>query len=136
MYKTDSERKISLGLLILRIGVGLAFVVHGYPKIFGGPEKWTGVGQMALTPFGIDYAHTFFGLMAALSEFGGGLCVALGILFRPACVLMAVTMAMATNMHLNHGDDFGKYSHALELFFVFVGLTLTGAGDYSMKRSK
>ena len=25
------------GLLLVRLGLGLSFVLHGYPKMFGGP---------------------------------------------------------------------------------------------------
>ena len=29
-----------IGLLFLRIGIGVMFIMHGLPKLIGGPEKW------------------------------------------------------------------------------------------------
>ncbi len=67
------------GLLVLRIGIGIMFMLHGFPKLTGGPEAWTKVGG-ALSAIGINSAHTFMGFMAAISEFGGGLLLLLGLL--------------------------------------------------------
>jgi hypothetical protein len=40
------DRYRDLGLLILRVGFGLAFVwYHGYPKLAGGPEMWARIGD-------------------------------------------------------------------------------------------
>jgi len=121
-----------LGLLILRIGIGFMFVLHGYPKITGGPEFWAQIG--AATSFvGINFTPVFFGFMAALSEFGGGICLMLGLWFRPACLLMTITMAVAAAMHLGKGDDLVKgASHAVEMGFVFFSLFFIGPGLYSL----
>ena len=43
------------GLLIMRVGIGILFIYHGYPKITGGPETWSGVGA-AMGTFGISFA--------------------------------------------------------------------------------
>ena len=32
------------GLLILRIGLGGMYLWHGWPKLSGGPERWTKLG--------------------------------------------------------------------------------------------
>ena len=75
------------GLLILRIGIGIMFMLHGFPKLTGGTEAWTKVGG-ALSALGINFAHTFMGFMAAISEFGGGLLLLLGLFTRPACFFL------------------------------------------------
>ncbi|HBC46168.1 MAG TPA: DoxX family protein, partial [candidate division Zixibacteria bacterium] len=51
--KTISKYK-DLGLLIIRIGLGVMFVIHGAPKLEGGPEMWTKVG-MAAGNFGLSF---------------------------------------------------------------------------------
>ncbi len=71
------------GLLILRVGIGVMFMIHGWPKLSGGPEVWVKLGG-AIGVFGITFAPTFWGLMAAVSEFAGGLMPALGLRNRPA----------------------------------------------------
>jgi putative oxidoreductase len=114
-------------------GIGLAFAHHGYPKIRGGPDQWEILGG-ALKPLGIDLAPTFFGFMAAASEFGGGILVILGFFFRPAAFLMFCTMCVALATHLHKGDSFMVWSHAAECAVVFLGLVFTGPGKFSLKR--
>jgi putative oxidoreductase len=126
------DRYRDAGLLLLRIGFGLAFLVHGIPKIIGGPEKWAALGG-AMATLGVTAAPTLWGLMAALSETVGGLLLMLGLFFRPACLSLAVTMAVALNMHVTKGDPFPVYSHALEDGIVFLSLMLIGPGKYALK---
>jgi putative oxidoreductase len=121
--------KHDLGLLLLRVGLGGMFVYHGLPKLLGGPSRWESLGH-ATRAFGIDFAPTFFGFMAALAEGGGGACLALGIAFRPALLLMTSTMLVAAAMHLDKGEGLVKASHAIEAAIVFVSLLLIGPGRY------
>ena len=72
--------------------------------------------------------------MAAFSEFGGGILFILGFMFRPAAILLTITMAVATTMHITKGDPFAVYSHAAELGFVFLGLVFVGPGKFSIDR--
>ncbi|HEY8280397.1 MAG TPA: DoxX family protein [Bdellovibrionota bacterium] len=119
-----------MGMLVLRVGLGAAFVVHGSGKMFH-PEMWPQLGG-ALAPWGITFAPSFWGFMAAFAEFGGGILFILGFLFRPAAVLMAFTMAVALSVHLGKGDGFNVYSHALEVGAVFLGLIFVGPGKLSL----
>ena len=121
------------GLFMLRLGIGVMFLFHGGPKLLAGPDKWQQVGS-ALQYLGVDYFPTFWGLLAALSEFGGGLCLIVGFLFRPACLLLAVTMGVATTMHLGRGDGLMGASHALENGILFVSLMLIGPGRFSVDK--
>lgn len=114
-----------LGLLLLRVGRSVMFMLHGYPKLVGGPAAWAGIGGVMGT-VGLGFAPAFWGLLAALADFGGGLLLGL------ACFGLLVTMAMATVMHLSKGEDFSAYSHALESAFVFLDLLLAGPGRYSL----
>jgi putative oxidoreductase len=122
-----------LGLLLLRLGIGGMFLYHGWPKLLGGPQKWAQLGT-AMRYAGVHAVPTFWGLAAALSEFGGGICLILGFCFRPACLLLAVTMGVAANMHLGKGEGLLAASHAIELGFLFLGLLLIGPGRYSVDR--
>ena len=123
--------KLHLGLLLMRIGLGITFVLHGWPKLTGGPEGWAGIGG-AMAIWGIDFAPTFWGFMAGISEFGGGILLLIGLFFRPACVFLFITMVVAATMHIKNGDTFSDYSHAVELAIVFFSLLFTGPGKYSL----
>lgn len=122
------------GLLILRVGIGIMFVLHGWPKITGGVATWEKLG-MATGSVGIHFAPTFFGFMAALAEFGGGICLILGLGFRLACLLLFIDMVVASAMHLTRGDGFSVASHAMEAAILFLSLIFIGPGEKSLDKS-
>jgi len=129
LHSLDKYR--DMGFLVLRIGIGAMFICHGIPKLLGGPETWTKLGG-ALSSVGVSFAPTFMGFLAAISETGGGLLLALGLLTRPACFFLLSTMIVATAMHVNNGDPFVKYSHALEAAILFFSLLFIGPGKLSL----
>ena len=131
MSEERTGRLRDVGLLVLRVGLGVMFLHHGWPKISGGPEKWAQIG-MATANLGVTFAPAFWGLMAALSEFGGGLCLIAGFATRIAAFFMAGTMAVAATMHLSSGDGLSVASHAIEAGVVFLSLILIGAGRFSL----
>jgi putative oxidoreductase len=121
----------NIGLLLLRAGTGFAFMMHGLPKIQGGPEYWQQIGG-AMANLGITVAPVFWGFMAALAEFGGGFLLLMGLFFRPATLIMFFTMMVATLMHVKQGDDFNTFSHALEAGILFISLFFIGPGRISL----
>ncbi len=122
----------NFGLLIIRVGLGAMFVLHGYPKLLGGPDKWAAVGG-ATKYVGIHFLPTFWGLMAACSETFGGFLLVLGLAFRPVCVFILCTLIVAAVMSFAKGglDD---ASHAIEDATVFAGLLFVGPGKYSVDK--
>ncbi|HMB91935.1 MAG TPA: DoxX family protein [Rhodothermales bacterium] len=126
------SRYKDLGMLILRLGVGLGYAfIHGWGKISGGPERWAGIGE-AMGTFGITFGYTFWGFMASFAEFVGGLLFAFGLFFRSMCALLAFTMLVATTNHLASGDSWRGAAHALKMMFVFTGMLFIGPGKYSV----
>ena len=124
----------NFGLLVMRLGLGAMMVMHGYPKLIGGPEKWAKVGG-AISNIGIHAYPVFWGFMAAATEGLGGLLLALGLFFRPTCLLLTFTMTIATLSHFHRGDDLIGASHAIELGFAFLGLLFVGPGKYSVDKN-
>ncbi|HEX8425995.1 DoxX family protein [Hymenobacter sp.] len=124
-------RTHDFGLLLLRVGIGIMFTIHGYPKLIGGPEKWTELGGV-MKLMGLNFAPAVWGFLAAAAEAVGGQLIALGLFFRIACGLLVTTMLVATFVHLSSGEGFNAYSHALESAFLFLGLAFTGPGRYSV----
>jgi putative oxidoreductase len=121
------------GLLLLRVGIGITFVfVHGLPKIIAGAQMWTSLGGAFNRLIGIAFYPAFWGFMASVSEFGGGICLALGILFRPACALIGFTMLIAVASILRGGYGFSAASQPCELGIIFFSLILSGSGRYTL----
>ena len=121
----------AIGLLILRVGIGLMFILHGYPKLFGGPEMWEQVGSKMQT-IGIDVLPVAFGFLAGITEFFGGICLLLGLFFRPALGFLIVVMAIAASTHIAGGDPFSTISHSIEMGIVFISLLFIGPGKHSL----
>ena len=126
-----SQKYVDIGLLILRIGIGVMFIYHGLPKIMKGPQMWGELGK-AVGFFGITFAPQFWGFMAAFAELFGGLAIISGTFFRTFCVLLTIEMVVASNMHLAKGDGLLTASHAIEMGIVFLSLIFTGPGKYAV----
>jgi putative oxidoreductase len=119
----------SAGLLVLRVFVGLCLAAHGAQKFF----------QVGLSGFAGHLASLGFpapGLMALLSavtELGGGLLVALGLLTRPAALALTVNMLVAAAVHAKEGYFLPNgMEYALNLATAFAAILLTGPGRFSL----
>ncbi len=111
------------GLLVLRIIAGTGIALHGWPKIQN-PFGW--MGPDSPVP-GVLQA------MAALAEFGGGICWVLGLLTPLASVLILCTMTVAAGMvHIPRGDPFvgapGEPSYELAALYLVIALLFLLAG--------
>jgi putative oxidoreductase len=118
------------GLLVMRCGVGGVLLLHGLTKLVAGPTVWDKLS----IGLGIGRFSTLFGFAAALALAAGGLLLALGLLFRAACVLLAATMALAIYFRLRQHTPFVETSHALGAAAVFIGLMFVGPGRHSIDR--
>lgn len=123
---------VSTALLVLRLIAGAAFVMHGSVKIVN-PLGW--MGPEATIP-------GFFQLLAAISEFGGGIAWILGLLTPLAALGIGCTMTVAVYTHLVvRGDPFVNLAGGAgyELALVFWGITLVlliaGPGKFSVDRA-
>ncbi len=132
MIKKFLNKYSDAGILFLRIGIGFAFIfVHGWGKIMGGPELWGKIGG-SMANMGITFAPVFWGFMASISEFGGGILILLGLFTRPASAFMAFTMLVAFMQHTSKLDPWNRAIYPMEMFAVFMALLFIGAGKYSI----
>jgi len=126
---------LDMGLMILRLVLGLLFIGHGAQKLFG----WFGGAGLAKTQgwlgsLGMRPAW-FWALMAALSEFGGGVLLALGFLspLGSLGIIAAMVIAIA-KAHLPKGlwNSNGGYEFPLLNLTAALALGLAGPGAYSL----
>lgn len=128
------DRWSDAGLLVMRVGIGSLFmIVHGYPKIAGGPGKWESVGS-AVGYLGIGFGHTAWGFAAAVAETLGGLLLVLGWGHRPAALALFVTMAVASiwKYYPTILGGWNAAAHPVAMAVVCLGLLFTGPGKYSL----
>ncbi len=128
---------LGIGLLILRIVVGVTVAAHGAQKLFGwfgGPgisgfASW--LGQLGIRP------ERPWAVVAGLVEFVGGLMVALGLLTPVAALAVCGGMLVAIlTVHVGKGfwNQNGGIEFPLTILAAMLALSLTGAGVYSLDR--
>ena len=108
----EHDVRTSAALLLLRVFAGIALATHGWGKIQN-PFHWMDKGEGAAPPF--------FQMLAAVSEFAGGLALAAGLLTPLACFGIACTMVVAVHRHLTRGGSMelaGLYLCVAVLFGV------------------
>lgn len=124
----DTSRSTDLALLVLRIVFGLTLAFgHGLGKL---PPSEGFVDGTAAMGFPLP---TLFAWAAALSEFAGGVLLALGLLTRPAALFVAITMAVAFVVR-HQAAVTGPESGEMALLYLAasVALLLAGAGRYAL----
>lgn len=124
----DTSPATDLGLLVLRLGAGLTLAfAHGLGKLPPSAGFVEGTAEMGFP------VPTLFAWAAALSEFAGGLLVAVGLLTRPAALFVVITMAVAAFVR-HAGDPFSDVERALLFLVAFLAILLAGAGRYAVDR--
>jgi putative oxidoreductase len=124
-----------LGLLLLRVAIGLTFAAHGAQKAFG---WWAGAGwngwQGAMLRMGFRPPAAFAAASIG-AELGGGVFLALGLLTPiAALVLVAQSVVIIARAHWKRGfwaKDNG-FEYPLTLLVGAAVLGLTGPGAVSL----
>jgi putative oxidoreductase len=119
------------GLLFIRVGLGVMFIFHGFPKLLSGTPEWTTLGQ-SMKYFGIYFLPAVWGFLAVATELLGGMLLIAGMAFRTVCILMTFNLIVAALYHFGAGDGLTGASHAVEDAIVFAGLIFIGPGNYSL----
>ncbi|HEY2063020.1 DoxX family protein [Amycolatopsis sp. NBC_01480] len=138
---TDEPRQagLGLGLLVLRLGLGVIMGAHGLQHLFGafgGP----GVGGFAhvLEMFGYHKQTTLLSWITGVTEVAGGALVLVG-LFTPLAAAGLLGVAANVVYAKFHGGFFvgdGKgFEFELLLGLVALALVFTGAGRISLERN-
>jgi putative oxidoreductase len=120
---------LDIELLILRVGVGVPFALHGFQKLlgwFGGGGPRATAAWFASLGFGRGRAAT---LLAGTSEIVGGLGLAFGLLTPLAAAAMVGTMTTAAFVN---NAEFGFWSVAkgweLNGYLIVVATAVAVAG--------
>lgn len=125
---------MGLGLLILRVVVGVTMALHGGQKMYGwyggpGLEGTTGwLGSMGFRP------ARFHATLTAVAELFGGAFLAIGLFtpFASAAIIGVMIVAIAT-VHWPNGffNTGGGYEFNLLMLTAAVALAFTGPGRFS-----
>jgi putative oxidoreductase len=116
-------------LLLLRCGLALVFIYHGYPKLFGERERIIEAFQAIGLPAFVVY-------LTGAVEFFGGAALALGLLTPIAGLLLLLDMCAAMwKYNFNEGIyAVREYELPLTLGLACLAVAATGAGPFSLDR--
>lgn len=121
----------NFGLFIARVAYALPVLYHGSAILFG---KFGGPGPQGFAaylhiPLSVAY-------LVGLAQFGGGLAILTGVLFRIGAAGVIVVMVGAINLvHLPHGYNIANngMEFALTVLLLALALQFTGPGSYSLQ---
>ena len=126
---------MSLGLLVLRVVIGLTLAAHGAQKAFGwwsgpGPHGWrSGMERMGMRP------SPLWAVLSTAAELVGGLLLALGLL-TPFAVAVLVAQSLVIIFHVHWPRGFfsqgGGFEYPLAILATVVAIAGTGPGSYSL----
>jgi putative oxidoreductase len=121
-----------VGLLILRLVLGLTLAAHGYNKFFGGGRIPGTAGWFE--SIGMKYGK-FQAVVAATTEITAGLGLAAGLLTPiPAAGFVALMLVAAWTVHRHNGFFIVKegWEYNLILAVTAVAIATTGPGTLSL----
>ena len=116
-------------LLLLRCGMALVFIYHGYPKLFGDSARIVEAFQVIGLPAYLVY-------VTGAIEFFGGVAFALGVLTPVAGLLLLLDMAAAMWKYNFNEGIYAVREYELPLILGLASLVLatTGGGPFSLDR--
>lgn len=122
------EQLKPIGLLFLRVALGVIFIFHGYPKLFSGTQQMMGFFQHIGLP-------GYFVFVAGVFEFFGGLLLIIGLFTRLAGLLLTGEMLVAMwKAHglFAHPAAVDNYQFPLACCAGAFALATIGAGVISL----
>ena len=127
-----ADSAANLGLICIRMALGLMLMAHGLNKIFGdggirGTARW--FDSLGLRP---GIAHAW---VAAVTEIGAGALMVSGLIFPASCAGFVGLMIVAAFTD-HRGNGFfvfkGGWEYVALVAAVAGGLALTGPGRWSI----
>jgi putative oxidoreductase len=121
------EKLKPLALLAVRCALGIIFIFHGYPKLFG----QTAGSQQFFSHVGLPPFLVYF--VGILELFGGGLLIA-GLITQVLGLLFTIEMVVAIwKVHSAHGVYAVRdYEFPLAVCVAAFTLATVGAGAISL----
>ena len=136
LLTANNAAMIDWAILIGRVAIGVCFVIHALGKLgVVGPGNMEGFVAW-LADLGVPMPH-IQARLAMLSELTGGSLLALGLMTRPACLLLIFTMAMAGRIgHRGAGylitNDPPGAEYTINLAVICAVFALLGPGAFSL----
>jgi uncharacterized membrane protein YphA (DoxX/SURF4 family) len=128
--QTVNDRRLHVGLLIMRLGMAASLLIYALPKLFGGAPMWIHVGK-GLRFLDADFSAQVVGVILLIVEALASVGLITGGLFRISSVLLAAVYGLYFANFINQGyQTLPLYAAALAC--VCLGFLFTGPGRYAV----
>ena len=121
---------------LIRFITGILLIPHGYGKLYKGFNGNLDSLINFLDKENSNHVFTgvFLAYLIALTEFIGGICIALGFFTRIAALSVTIFMAFAVEQHLEHGFFWRQdgYEYPLMWGILTFAILLKGSGSLSI----
>lgn len=120
-----SHAHVDLALLLVRVGLGLVFMAHGWDKassMEGTIHAFSSIGLPAIVAYVVTYV-----------ELLGGFAMFIGLFTGWAGILLALTMLGAIGKVKLSLGFIGGFEFDLMLFLAAIAISLSGPGKYSTR---
>ena len=125
MNTNDLSKYNSVALLLLRLGVAVVFIYHGWGKVTGIEGVQEFFGNVGIPLAGI------MAWVVALTEFVGGIMVLAGFKIRIPSILLAIVMVVAIlTVKISAGFEAARID--ILLLMMTLSLSILGSGSYSV----
>lgn len=121
------------GLLLIRVSIGLLFILYTAPALIAGPKEWAHFGAGA-GHFGLHSHFQLWGFLGSLLGCLGGVLMIFGLFFRIG-VLLVLVLAIGHAFSVYEGTGFRFALPSIEMCFVLAGILFIGPGKYSIDKT-
>ena len=134
------EKQLDVGLLVLRVSLGIVFIAHGYLKVFTFGLKHAMEVFEAHTVWHINMIPGWVALPSAAIEWVGGILLILGVKTRLITPFLAAVAFGAGAVHFENGWNYtskpdGGWEYGIFLCLCCIVVFLVGPGKYTLARS-
>ena len=135
------QQSQDLGLLVLRVALGVVFLAHGYLKVFTFGLEHAAVVFSNHTVLGHHLTPGWLAPIAAVIEWIGGFMLIFGFKVRFAAIPLAAVAFGAGAVHFENGWNYtskpdGGWEYGIFLFICCIAVYLLGAGKHSLDARK
>ena len=121
------------GLLLIRVALGVLFIILAGPVLLSGSE-WAAFGSAARN-VGLSSNFQFWGFLGALAGCVGGTLMIFGLFFRPGLLLVLAITIIHTLGAIDRSGTLRPALGAIELCLILIGLLFVGPGKYSVDKT-
>jgi putative oxidoreductase len=122
------------GLLLIRVSIGLLFILYTAPALIGGPAAWAHFGA-GVRHFGLQSHLQLWGFLGSFLGSLGGVLIIFGLFFRIG-VLLVLVLAIGHAIAVGKGaGGFRVALPSIEMCFVLAGILFVGPGKFSVDKT-